>query len=71
MIRPRQSLARLFAAPLAIGMAMIAGLVLGLTGDGIGDVAAWTLTAIAPLMLLLKLYSSHSSLKSHHAKGPL
>lgn len=53
--RHRQSNAQVFAWPAAIGLAAIAGLVLGLTGDGARDLAAWILVGIAPLTLAAAL----------------
>jgi len=60
----RQSLLRIFAAPLLIALATIAGLVLGLTGNGGRDVAAWTLTGIAPLMILAALWRARTTANS-------
>ncbi|MEG3087484.1 hypothetical protein [Sphingomonas sp. PB4P5] len=37
----RQSLARMFAWPMAIALASLVGLVSALAGDGIEDVVAW------------------------------
>lgn len=51
----RQSTAQVFAWPAAIGCAAIAGLVLGLTGDGLRDLAAWLLVGIAPLTIIAAL----------------
>ena len=51
----RQSTAQVFAWPAAIGCAVLAGLVLGLTGDGLRDLAAWLLVGIAPLVIILVL----------------
>ncbi|MBU2342577.1 MAG: hypothetical protein KKE77_15205 [Alphaproteobacteria bacterium] len=48
----RQTTRSIFAWPLALGAATLAGLVLGLTGDGLRDVAAWTLLGLAPLVIL-------------------
>ena len=56
----RQSLLRIFAIPLLIALATIAGLILGLTGDGARDVAAWTLTGLAPLIILAALWRART-----------
>ncbi len=69
MNRWSRSLAQIFIAPLAIGAAIIAGLILGLTGDGIGDMAAWVLTAIAPLVLLYALRRSTLSPNPQNRNG--
>ena len=45
----------IFAVPLLIGIALIAGLVFGLTGNGAGDVLAWVLVGLAPLTLFYGL----------------
>ena len=44
--RTRRSLAAVFAVPLALLAASIAGLVLGLTGNGAPDLAAWLLLSL-------------------------
>ncbi|MCP9221488.1 hypothetical protein MKP08_01835 [Erythrobacter sp. LQ02-29] len=49
--RAPQSLARVFAWPLALFAASLAGLVLGLTGDGWEDVLAVALLAAAPFAI--------------------
>lgn len=48
----RQKTRTIFAWPLALGVATLAGLVLGLTGDGPRDIAAWALLGLAPLVIL-------------------
>lgn len=54
--RPRPIRARrIFAWPIAIGVAGTCGLVLGLAGDGPPDIAAWLLVGIAPLVILRAL----------------
>ncbi len=50
-----QSTGTIFRWPLAIGFASIGGLVLGLTGDGLRDVAAWILVGSAPAVLIAGL----------------
>ena len=60
----RQSLPRMFAVPLLIALATIAGLVLGLTGDGARDAAAWTFTGIAPLIILAALWRGRAATSS-------
>lgn len=47
--RARQGLARIFALPLVLFAASMAGLVLGLTGDGMPDLAAWALLSLPVL----------------------
>ena len=48
--RPRRrSPARVFAWPLALAAASLAGLLLGLTGGGWRDLLAWGLLGAAPL----------------------
>ena len=44
--RQRASLLRVFAIPAFLLLASIAGLTLGLTGDGLPDVLAWALLLI-------------------------
>lgn len=46
---------QIFAWPAAIGCAAIAGLVLGLTGDGLRDLAAWILVGLAPIIIVAAL----------------
>tara|TARA_R110002072_G_scaffold22383_15_gene78165 strand:+ start:4597 stop:4803 length:207 start_codon:yes stop_codon:yes gene_type:complete len=48
----RQTTARIFLWPLALGVASLAGLILGLTGDGWRDIAAWLLLGLCPLVIL-------------------
>ena len=48
----RAGVGRVFAVPAALGIATVAGLVIGLTGDGVADVIAWLLLAV-PLGALL------------------
>ena len=55
MKRTRQTPAQVFALPLLIGFATIAGLVLGLTGDDARDLAAALLAGIAPLAIIAVL----------------
>lgn len=43
-----QSALRVFAWPLVIGLAALCGLILGLTGDGLPDIAAWLLVGLVP-----------------------
>ena len=62
MSRPRKSVARVFAMPLLVGLASIAGLVLGLTGEGWRDFAAWLLVGLAPLVLVAMLLRRPSNL---------
>ena len=47
----RASYARVFAVPLVLMLATLAGLVFGLTGDGARDWLAWLLAAL-PLFVL-------------------
>ncbi len=46
---PHRSLARVFAVPLALALATLVGLVVGLTGEGARDVLAWLLLAPLPI----------------------
>ncbi|MEZ5694420.1 MAG: hypothetical protein R3D99_11425 [Altererythrobacter sp.] len=46
---------RIFAWPLAIALATLVGLILGLTGDGWRDALAWMLAGIAPVLILVVL----------------
>ncbi len=48
--RPRASVWRVFAMPALLLVASIAGLVLGLTGDGLPDALSWALLSI-PIIL--------------------
>lgn len=50
--RHRQSALQVFAWPLVIGLAAIAGLVLGLTGEGLPDIAAWLLVGFVPAVAI-------------------
>lgn len=45
----------IFRWPLLLGVATLAGLVLGLTGDGMPDLLAWLLVGLAPLVILVAL----------------
>jgi hypothetical protein len=47
--RTRRGFAHVFALPLALFAASLAGLVLGLTGEGAPDVLAWTLLSLPVL----------------------
>ncbi|MCH2488170.1 MAG: hypothetical protein MK010_10575 [Erythrobacter sp.] len=47
----RRSNLQIFAWPLALGIASLLGLVLGLTGDGARDIACWALLGLAPLII--------------------
>ena len=49
----RGSYARVFAVPLALLLATLAGLVIGLTGDGVRDWLAWLLAALPLLAFAL------------------
>ncbi|MEW4447450.1 hypothetical protein [Qipengyuania sp. JC766] len=51
----RQSIARVFAWPAAIAVASIAGLVLGLNGDGLPDYLAWLLVGAGPAVIFAVL----------------
>lgn len=46
LARRRRGLAAIFAVPLLLAAASIAGLVIGLTGEGARDLAAWLLLAL-------------------------
>lgn len=47
--RARRTVGQVFALPLVLFVASVAGLVLGLTGRGLPDVAAWLLLSL-PLL---------------------
>lgn len=53
--RPRAGLTRVFAIPALLLFASIAGLVLGLTGDGLPDALSWALLLI-PIILALTAF---------------
>lgn len=53
--RPGRNASRIFAWPLAILLASIAGLVLGLLGTGWRDGLSWLLLAGGPLAVALHL----------------
>jgi hypothetical protein len=50
--RTRRGLAQVFALPLVLFLASLAGLVFGLTGKGAPDAAAWLLLSL-PLLAVL------------------
>lgn len=50
--RSALGLVRIFAWPVLIAILALAGLVVGLAGDGWHDVAAWLLLAPGPLAVL-------------------
>ena len=52
---PRQSTMQIFFWPLIISLAALAGLILGLTGDGYRDVVAVALVAFGPVLIILSL----------------
>ncbi len=49
MSKSKQDLRAIFAIPLLLAIASIAGLVVALTGDGLRDAAAWAALAIPVL----------------------
>lgn len=51
----RRSTRRIFAIPLLIALATLAGLILGLTGEGWRDGAAWLLVGLAPFIIIAAL----------------
>ncbi|MCA0978795.1 hypothetical protein LCM19_10505 [Qipengyuania flava] len=51
----RRKPSAIFAIPLLIGMALLAGLILGLTGEGARDALAWALAGLAPVTLFFGL----------------
>ena len=51
----RRSALAVFRWPLALAAATLTGLVLGLTGEGVRDLAAWGLVGLAPLTILVAL----------------
>ena len=44
----RRSIARVFASPLLVAVLTLAGLLLGLTGDGARDVLSWLMLGAVP-----------------------
>ncbi|NIJ39165.1 hypothetical protein FHR22_003899 [Sphingopyxis panaciterrae] len=53
MSKARQhGLRRIFAAPAAIGLASVAGLVVALTGDGLRDAMSWIALSIPALVVI-------------------
>jgi uncharacterized membrane protein YjjP (DUF1212 family) len=48
-------MARVFAWPLALFAATVGGLVLGLTGEGWRDAAAWLLLGSVPAVIIFAL----------------
>jgi len=52
MKRPASNLVRTFAAPLAIALVSLVGLVSALAGDGLADAISWIGLA-APLLVIL------------------
>ncbi|WP_279349417.1 hypothetical protein [Erythrobacter litoralis] len=52
-------MARVFAMPLVLLAATLVGLVLGLTGDGLRDVAAWILVGLPLALLALFLFRTY------------
>lgn len=54
--KPRSSIARVLAVPALLLLASIAGLVFGLTGDGLPDALSWALLSI-PLILAVTAFS--------------
>lgn len=50
--RARRGIAQVFALPLVLFAASVGGLVLGLTGEGAPDLAAWALLSL-PLLAVL------------------
>ena len=57
--RSRASLATVFAVPLVLLVATIAGLVIGLNGDGLPDILSWALLAL-PLLALAHAWARRS-----------
>ncbi|MDT0576062.1 hypothetical protein RM533_07660 [Croceicoccus sp. F390] len=48
----RQSVSRVFAWPLVLAAASLAGLILGLTGDGVLDVLSCLLIGLVPISIV-------------------
>ena len=59
----RRSLAQVFAVPLALLVASLAGLVIGLTGDGWRDLVASLLLAL-PLLAAARAWARHRRVPS-------
>lgn len=55
----RQGLGQVFAVPLVLLVTTIAGLVLGLAGDGLPDWAAWALLSL-PILAVLRAWQNRS-----------
>lgn len=55
----RQRTARIFAVPALLFLVTCAGLVLGLTGDGLPDLAAWLLLSL-PILAVLRAWRRRS-----------
>lgn len=53
--RRKRPIARVFAWPLALFAATVMGLVLGLTGEGWRDAAAWLLLGSVPAVIAFAL----------------
>jgi uncharacterized membrane protein YjjP (DUF1212 family) len=53
--RRKRSIARVFAWPLALFAATASGLILGLTGEGWRDAAAWLLLGSVPAVVIFAL----------------
>ncbi len=61
----RTSNARVFARPLAIAIASLVGLLLGLTGDGWRDAASWLLLGLVPVIII----AAHVRRKPPHPRA--
>ena len=57
--RRRAGLARVFAMPALLLLASIAGLVLGLTGDGLPDALSWALLSL-PILAAVFAFANRS-----------
>lgn len=57
--RQRAGLARVFAVPALLLLASVAGLVIGLTGDGLRDGLSWTLL-FAPILAAVFAFAKRS-----------
>ena len=57
--RRRAGLARVFAMPALLLLASIAGLVLGLTGDGLPDALSWVLLSL-PILAAVFAFANRS-----------
>ncbi|UPJ50994.1 hypothetical protein IVB30_06410 [Bradyrhizobium sp. 200] len=56
MRRPHQTLRQIFAAPLAIGILSVVGLLAALIGDNVWDAVSWISLAIPCVLYVFFIY---------------